>query len=192
MKRVAECVMPGAQVEPCPARPFEHPARSAEVRWKSRTVGRLFELHPSLVETGRAAILDVDLRAVQSLRTAGAKYTPIRRYPSSAFDLSVIAAVREHAGALDALLRSFAGPLLESVEFVRQYSGPPLEEEESSPSATVGSPERTLSSAVTAIPPKSSTPCRPWATTSASELRPWRTHSCVPRHSCRRSRDVKT
>ena len=35
-------------------------------------VGRLFELHPSLVESGRAAVLDLDLRAVRELRAAGA------------------------------------------------------------------------------------------------------------------------
>ena len=45
-------------------------------------------------------------------------------------------------------MASFAGPLLESIEFVRQYSGPPLPEGAKSVSfrLTVGSPERTLSS----------------------------------------------
>jgi len=111
-------------------------------------VGRMFELHPSLVETGRAAVLDLDLRAIQALGPAGAKYTPIRRYPSSAFDLSVIAGQRELAGKLRESMASFAGPLLESIHFVRQYSGPPLEEGRKSVSfrLTVGSPERTLSS----------------------------------------------
>ena len=45
-------------------------------------------------------------------------------------------------------MASFAGPLLESVEFVREYAGPPLPEGTKSVSfrVTVGSPERTLSS----------------------------------------------
>jgi len=118
------------------------------VHWKGQAVGRLFELHPGLVETGRAAVLDVDLRAVQALRTGDAKYTAIRRYPLSAFDLSVIAGLREHVGVLEARVKSFAGPLLESVEFVRQYSGPPLDDEKKSVSfrLTVGSPDHTLSS----------------------------------------------
>jgi phenylalanyl-tRNA synthetase beta chain len=148
MKRVAECLMPGAVTEPCEGRVFEHPARAGEVRWKGSPVGRLFELHPSLVETGRAAVLDLDLRAVQELRGGETKYTPIRRYPSSAFDLSVIAGIREHAGALEGRVKSFAGPLVESVEFVRQYTGPPLEEGKKSISfrLTAGSPDRTLSS----------------------------------------------
>ena len=111
-------------------------------------MGRIFELHPSLVETGRAAVLDLDLRAVRKLSGAEIRYSPIRRYPSSAFDLSVIAGLREHAGKLEAGVASFAGPLLESIQFLREYSGAPLPEGQKSVSfrLTVGSPERTLSS----------------------------------------------
>jgi phenylalanyl-tRNA synthetase beta chain len=148
IKRAAECLMVGARACPAEARPFEHPARSADIQWKGQTAGRLFELHPSLVESGRAAVLDLDLRVVESLSAGEIKYTPIRRYPSSAFDLSVIAGLREHAGYLEATVASFAGPLLESIQFVRQYTGAPLEEGRKSVSfrLTVGSPERTLSS----------------------------------------------
>jgi phenylalanyl-tRNA synthetase beta chain len=148
VKRAAECLMPGAEVCPAEPRPFEHPARTANLVWKGETVGRIAELHPSMLEEGRAAILELDLRAVQRLSTANTKYKPIRRYPSSAFDLSVIAGAREYAARLESALASFAGPLLESIQFVRQYSGPPLEEGRKSVSfrLTVGSPERTLSS----------------------------------------------
>jgi phenylalanyl-tRNA synthetase beta chain len=60
----------------------------------------------------------------------------------------VVAGMREQAGYLEAAIASFAGPLLESIQFLRQYSGPPLEEDRKSVSfrLTVGSPERTLSS----------------------------------------------
>jgi len=148
LKRTAECLMPGAQACPVDARPFEHPARSADIVWRGAAVGRLFELHPRLMELGRAAILDLNLRAIQPLAAADTKYTPIRRYPLAAFDLSVIAALREYAGTLESAIASFAGPLLESIQFQRQYSGPPLEESRKSVSfrLTVGSPERTLSS----------------------------------------------
>jgi phenylalanyl-tRNA synthetase beta chain len=148
IKRAAECLMPGARACPAEPRPFEHPARSADILWKGHTAGRLFELHPSLVESGRAAVLDLDLRVVERLSAGEIKYTPIRRYPSSAFDLSVVAGRREYAGNLESSVASFAGPLLESIEFVRQYSGAPLEEGQKSVSfrLTVGSPERTLSS----------------------------------------------
>jgi phenylalanyl-tRNA synthetase beta chain len=149
LKRGAECLMPGASACPSAARSYEHPARSAAIVWRDATAGRLFELHPSLVEVGRAAILDLDLRIIRRLAGAAeVKYKPIRRYPSSAFDLSVIAGLREYAGELEGKLRGFAGPLVESIQFVRQYSGPPLAEGVKSVSfrLTAGSPERTLSS----------------------------------------------
>jgi len=147
LKRVAECLMPAAEARPAAARGYEHPARAAEVMWNGQAVGRLFELDPRMVE-GRAAILDLDLRLVESLRPSGKRYTPIRRYPSSAFDLSVIAGARELAGDLRDKLISFASPMLESIAFVREYSGPPLADEQKSVSfrLTVGSAERTLSS----------------------------------------------
>lgn len=148
IKRAAECLLPGARVCPATARSFEHPARAADVQWRGEIVGRLFELHPSMVEAGRAAVLDLDLRAIERLSAGETKYTPIRRYPSSAFDLSVIAGIREHTGSLESSIASFAGPLLESIQFVREYSGPPLEAGRKSVTfrLTVGSPERTLSS----------------------------------------------
>ncbi|HXA52010.1 MAG TPA: phenylalanine--tRNA ligase subunit beta, partial [Candidatus Acidoferrum sp.] len=147
LKRVAECLMPAAIASPTEARAYEHPARAASIEWKGELVGRLFELHPKLVETGRAAVLDLDLRALESLSREDTKYTPIRRYPSSAFDLSVIAQSRAHAGLLESAIASAAGPLLESVQFQREYSGPPLAEGTKSVSfrVTVGSPDRTLS-----------------------------------------------
>ena len=148
IKRAAECLVPGVEAVPATAACYEHPARAAELVWKGKAVGRMFELHPRLIETGRAAVLDLDLGTIAALRGADVRYTPIRRYPSSAFDLSVIAGLREHAATLENALARFAGPLVESVEFVRQYSGPPLQSDQKSVSfrLTAGSPERTLSS----------------------------------------------
>jgi phenylalanyl-tRNA synthetase beta chain len=101
-----------------------------------------------LVGTGRAVVLDLDLRSIERLAASEIKYTPIRRYPSSAFDLSVIAGLREPAGQLEAKIASLAGPLMESIHFVREYTGRPLAAAQKSVTfrLTVGSPERTLSS----------------------------------------------
>jgi len=147
LKRAAECLMPRAEARPAVARAFEHPARTAEITWRGERVGRLFELHPNLLE-GRAGVLDLDLEVVQKLRLRDKAYTPLRRYPSSEFDLSVIAGERELVRDLLVKIREFAGELLESIEYVRQYSGPPLPENTKSVSfrLTLGSPERTLSS----------------------------------------------
>ena len=127
LKRVAECLMPGAEVHPAAPRRFEHPARAAEVLWQGAVVGRLFELEPSLLE-GRGAVLDVDLRRVEQLRPPQKRFRPIQRYPASGFDLSVVAGLRELAGDLEKRVAALAGAALVSIEFQRRYSGPPIPE----------------------------------------------------------------
>ena len=147
LKRAAQCLMLGAEARPCAARSYEHHARAAEIHWNGAVAGRLFELHPSLSD-GRTAMLDLDLTLVQAAAPKEKRYTAIRRYPSSAFDLSVVAGERELVGDLRTKLVALAGPLLESIEYQRQYAGPPLAEGTRSVSfrLTVGSAERTLSS----------------------------------------------
>jgi phenylalanyl-tRNA synthetase beta chain len=147
-KRTAECLMPQAELIPSPALAYEHPARAGEVHWRGRVVGRIFELHPSLIE-GRAAILYLNLDTMLALSQSEKRYTPPRRYPSSAFDLSVIAGSRELVGdLLKKLVRFVPEGMLESAEYIRQYSGPPLPEGFKSVSyrITIGSADRTLSS----------------------------------------------
>jgi phenylalanyl-tRNA synthetase beta chain len=145
MKRLAECLMPGAELNPTAARSYEHPARTAVVQWRGQEVGRLFELHPSLVEQ-RATILDIDLARMQPLAAVETRYQPLRRYPSSAFDLSVVTGARELAGSIEKQLAIFAADALEKIEFLRQYSGPRLPENKKSVSfrITVSSTDHTL------------------------------------------------
>ncbi len=150
LKHVAECLMPHCEIRPAPARPFEHPQRAADVSWRGETTARLFELHPALGAEGRAAILDVDLAATQRLdilRTTDKRYQPLRRFPTSAFDLSVVTDIREPAGAIERKLKDLAAPDLVSIGFVRQYTGEPLAAGQKSVSyrITVGAPDRTLS-----------------------------------------------
>ncbi|MCC6364209.1 MAG: phenylalanine--tRNA ligase subunit beta [Bryobacterales bacterium] len=147
MKRLAECLMPGCELRPDTARMFEHPSRTAHVHWRGQTVGRLFEFHPDFAE-GRAVVLDVDLARMEALAPVEKRYQPVRRFPESAFDLSVLASRRALAGDLQKQLASFAGPFLESIAYLRQYEGAPLPEDAKSVSfrLTVAAPDRTLSS----------------------------------------------
>jgi hypothetical protein len=65
LKRLAECLLPGVEVKPsATVRKFEHPQRAAELLHNGIVFGRLFEFHPGMVEQGRAAVLDIDLRAL--------------------------------------------------------------------------------------------------------------------------------
>ncbi|MCU1263341.1 MAG: phenylalanyl-tRNA synthetase beta subunit, partial [Bryobacterales bacterium] len=72
------------------------------------------------------------------------KYVPLRRYPSSGFDLTVLAGTRELVGELRDKMAALAGSLLERIEYVGQY------QKSDSKSVTfrftVGAADRTLSS----------------------------------------------
>jgi phenylalanyl-tRNA synthetase beta chain len=148
LKRLAQVLLTDIEACPTPARAYEHPARTADLVLHNEPVGRLFELHPKMVERGRAAVLDLDIEALMNLCRRDRKYQPIRRFPSSAFDLSVVAPVRALAGEIQTHLASFAGAALDSIEYVRQYSGPPLPDAMKSVSyrLTVSAPDRTLQS----------------------------------------------
>jgi phenylalanyl-tRNA synthetase beta chain len=148
LTRVTQCLVRNAVVDPVEARPYEHPARAAVVRADGRDLGRLFELHPSLVEGGRAGVLDLDLQALQAAQPRDLKYRQLRRFPSSAFDLSVLASSRDLAGAIERRMAGLAGPHLLSIEFLRQYEGAPLPPGTKSVSyrLTVGAAGGTLSS----------------------------------------------
>ena len=82
------------------------------------------------------------------LRRTETRYAAIRRFPSSAFDLSVVVPARAAVGEIHELLRNAGGEAVDSIEFVRQYSGPPLAEGQKSVSfrLSVSAPDRTLSS----------------------------------------------
>lgn len=144
--RVAECLMPGAEVRPAAARSYEHPARTGELLWQGAVVGRIFELHPLLI-SGRAALLDLDLERIEQLGPLRKRYQPLRRFPTSAFDLSVIAGQRELIGEIRRYIVELAGEWLDSIEFLRTYTGPPIPEGCQSVSfrLRVGASDHTLS-----------------------------------------------
>lgn len=146
MKRLAECLMPGCTVTPAEAAPFEHPARTVVIAWRGIQLGRIFELHPSLTETGRAAMLDIDLRAMFDLGPELKKYTPLRRFPSSEFDLSVVAGLRDLCGDIASGIQQAAGPLCEKIAFLYAYQGKPLPDDKQSLSfrVTVSAADHTL------------------------------------------------
>jgi phenylalanyl-tRNA synthetase beta chain len=116
-------------------------------------VGRIFELHPSLLADegieGRAFLFDIDLRLAQQLSAAQEfEYTPLRKYPTSPFDLSVVTTLEKPVAQVQDHLTQFAGPELAAIEFIRQYDGPPLDAGQKSVSyhLEVGALDHTLTS----------------------------------------------
>jgi phenylalanyl-tRNA synthetase beta chain len=149
LKRLAECLMDGSEARLAEARPFEHPERAAIIAWRGEEIGRLFELHPSLGIKGRAAILDLDLIKMEKLDNRERRCQVLRRFPVSAFDISVVAGLREPAGDIERRLVLAAGSDLVEIEFLREYIGaPPLPPDRKSVTyrLTIGAADRTLSS----------------------------------------------
>jgi phenylalanyl-tRNA synthetase beta chain len=148
LKRLAECLMDGCEVRLSPARPFEHPERAAAIVWQGAEVGRLFELHPSLVPKGRASILDLDLGSMEKLGQRERRYQPIRRFPTSTFDITVDAPLRQPAAFVERELVQAAGSDLIEMKFLGEYTGPPLKQGRKSVTyrLAVGAPDHTLSS----------------------------------------------
>ncbi len=133
LKRALECVFPGARLSAVEPRAYEHPARAAEIQWRGAALGRIFELHPSLLERerveGRAVLFDVDLRtAVELASEHSVIYLPLRRYPTSGFDLSIVAELHTPVAQIQDQLVALGGANLSSIDFIRQYAGPPLAE----------------------------------------------------------------
>lgn len=146
LKRIARHLLSGARLEPDAPLPHEHPFRAARLEWQGEVAGRLFEFHPDRCE-GRAAVLYLNLDLALRLKPETAKHTPLRRYPTSSFDLSVVVPHREYSGRVqDAILRA-GGDLLIGVQFVRSYEGAPLPEGQKSLSyrMVVGALDHTLS-----------------------------------------------
>lgn len=152
LKRLAECLLPTAEVRPVAAtRKFEHPQRTAEITGSGRVIGRLFEFHPSMIEQGRAAVLDLDLRILQELASAQIKYQPLRRFPTSTFDLSVVAGPRILIADVLSAIRQLAGEALVHAEFLRDFTLP-TGDRSLSYRLTMGATDRTLSAdEVTAV-----------------------------------------
>ena len=123
LKRLAECLAPGATAHPVVATNYEHPARSAEIRHGSTVLGRLFEFHPRYLESGRGAVLDIDLHKLEAVAEGRSqKYQPIRRYPTSWSDLTFEVGLKTLVGDVESTLKNAPEvPNLISVEFLRQY-----------------------------------------------------------------------
>jgi phenylalanyl-tRNA synthetase beta chain len=144
LKRVAQFVLPEFRLVPekAPDR-TEHPERASQVEAGGQRVGRLYELHPSLLERGRAAILDLDLDALEALPAQPKKYQPLRRFPTSSFDLSIVAGTRQLVAGLESKLRELAGDDLVALQFLLVFPLPP-EKKSVSFRLTAGAENRTL------------------------------------------------
>jgi phenylalanyl-tRNA synthetase beta chain len=125
LTRLAECLVGPVDVRPASeVRPFEHPQRAAEIWSAGERLGRLFEFHPDWVD-GRASVLDLNLVTAMALESRRkVNYQPIRRFPASDFDLSVVAPGRTYARSVAEVLEQSRGERVEAIRFVTDFALP--------------------------------------------------------------------
>jgi phenylalanyl-tRNA synthetase beta chain len=144
LKRVTLYVAANGKVVPAKAHSKTmHPERTAHVEVGGQRVGNLYELHPGLLDRGRAAILDLDLDALQALPSQRQAYRPLRRFPTSSFDLSIVAPAHTLVADLENKLHHLAGDGLVSLQFLLIFPLPP-DKKSVSFRLTLGADDRTL------------------------------------------------
>ncbi|MGC2697139.1 MAG: phenylalanine--tRNA ligase subunit beta [Candidatus Angelobacter sp.] len=144
MKRVAQYLVSGGKVVPAKTHnKTMHPERAAHIEIGGQRVGELFELHPSLLDRGRAAVMDIDLDAMLSLPAQRQAYRALRRFPTSSFDLSIVAPAQTLVADLENKLRELAGEGLVGLQFLLIFPLPPGKKSVSF-RVTVGAEDRTL------------------------------------------------
>jgi phenylalanyl-tRNA synthetase beta chain len=144
MKRVATYIVPQMEVITAgKPRRYEHPERAGLLISAGREVGRLFELHPTLLERGHAVLLEIGMESLNAVLPRAQMYSALRRFPTSNFDLSIVAPDRQPVGVLTKQLHALGGAELVSLEFLRIYALPSNEKSVSF-RLTLGAPDHTL------------------------------------------------
>ncbi len=175
LKRLAECFLPeitpfavsGARIPRTPAAGRGTPARRS-------AIGRLFEFHPNMVGPTRTRSGD-ESRSRSSCKSRSGRAVAIqqlRRFPTSAFDITVAAPARTPIGQVQNAIPS--RPEILSVEFLREFTLPDGRRSLSY-RVTAGASDRTLSSEETgAIRAGSWKPSPPAATNRVAKRDPSR------------------
>jgi phenylalanyl-tRNA synthetase beta chain len=146
LKRVASVLMPGFDAQPAEARAFEHPHRAATIWWQGVELGRLFEFHPSIVETGRAQVLYLNLASMLASQPGVVKYAPLRRFPTSDFDITVAAPPRSLAAEVLSKVAGVGVPNLVDTAYLYEYLDANKGTKSMTFRFTLGAADRTLTS----------------------------------------------
>jgi phenylalanyl-tRNA synthetase beta chain len=99
-----------------PGEPF-HPGRSARVLIEDRPVGVVGELHPRAAATlhieGRVAAVEIDLNPLRATASREFRLAEVPRFPPIRRDLAFVVAEEVAAGALQVVLETAGGELLD-------------------------------------------------------------------------------
>lgn len=138
-------------VKPAQASTFAwmHPRRAAELQLDGRAIGVIAECNPSLTKEalGRVVLCELELDTLLE-HVSSRKFTPISKYPTSLFEISIVAPIKEHfCSILDVIRLGIHESYLKSIELLDVYVGAPVASDKKSVSVRIafGADDKTLS-----------------------------------------------
>lgn len=130
---------------------WAHPGRVAEVFVGERSLGLIGELHPRVADahelTLRVALFDLNVLSLFELPPPERSFTPLRRFPVNAIELTVVMDKRQSVAAVEACIKAAGGAFLLSYSYLYGYEGERLAADKKAVTYSVvfGLPDRTLS-----------------------------------------------
>ncbi|OHD69275.1 MAG: phenylalanine--tRNA ligase subunit beta [Spirochaetes bacterium RBG_16_49_21] len=130
--------------------PYAHPARSMALLVESAPAGYLFELHPETARefdiTGAAALFDICVNSLFEAKKRDQGFIELQKYPEVPFEVSVIADQTVYSRDICSIIEQSNSELIQGVDVVSVYAGPPIPEGKKSVSlkVTFASRDRTL------------------------------------------------
>jgi phenylalanyl-tRNA synthetase beta chain len=115
--------------------PTLHPGRAATIQTDGVVVGRIGELHPTLLDelelrAERIVVGEIAIAGLAAGRLVDAKVSPPSRHPDVERDLAVVVSIDRPAATVAAAIAAHGGDLLRSVTLFDSYRGKPLGERE--------------------------------------------------------------
>ncbi|MEO7398822.1 MAG: phenylalanine--tRNA ligase subunit beta [Ilumatobacteraceae bacterium] len=131
-REVAAVMSFGARVDQTVVPAGMHPTRSATLSVGRDVVGAVGEIHPEVLDrfgvTERVAWLELDLSRLLAAEPKLAQWKAMSRYPSTDFDLALVALDSVPAERIEKAIRQAGGPLLIDVSLFDVYRGPGVAE----------------------------------------------------------------
>ena len=106
---------------------YLHPGRAGEIFIDNNYAGFIGEIHPLVADnyelTGKAVVMQLDLSVVYPEVTVIPFYKALPKFPASARDMALVAALDVSAYAIEAVIKKHGGEYLKKVELFDIYQG---------------------------------------------------------------------
>jgi len=110
--------------------PYAHPKKCLEVRYRGKSIGHVFTLHPMAakkyeIETP-PGIFEINFTQLIAAGLNTVSYKPLPKLPELAFDVSVVTDERTKIGEMENIIKSQEAELIKSVKLFDIYQGKKL------------------------------------------------------------------